>query len=69
MIGEAVVRVHLFVATLGYSRRNFVAVFRHERQAAWMDGLERAFAHFAGVPREVLIDNARALVTTGKPGK
>jgi hypothetical protein len=63
LIAEEVVRVHLFVATLGYSRRNFVAVFRHERQTAWMNGLERAFAHFAGVPREVLIDNARALVT------
>jgi transposase len=63
VIGEEIVRVPLFVATLGYSRRNFVAVFRHERQASWMNGLERAFAHFAGVPREVLIDNARALVT------
>jgi transposase len=63
LIGEEVVRVHLFVATLGCSRRNFVAAFRHERQTAWMSGLEMAFAHFAGVPREVLIDNARALVT------
>lgn len=63
VIGEEVVRVHLFVATLGCSRRNFVAAFRHERQTTWMSGLERAFAHFAGVPREVLIDNARALVT------
>ena len=63
LIGEEVVHVHLFVATLGCSRRNFVAVCRHERQTAWMSGLEMAFAHFAGVPREVLIDNARALVT------
>jgi transposase len=63
VMADEVVRVHLFVATLGYSRRNFVAVFRHERQTAWMSGLEMAFAHFAGVPREVLIDNARALVT------
>jgi transposase len=62
-IGAAVVRVHLFVATLGYSRRNFVAVFRHERQTAWMAGLEGAFAHFAGVPHEVLLDNAKPLVT------
>jgi transposase len=27
------VRVHLFVATLGYSRRRYVRAFRHERQA------------------------------------
>ncbi|HJZ31102.1 MAG TPA: IS21 family transposase [Hyphomicrobiaceae bacterium] len=61
-IGGERVRVHLFVATLGYSRRLFVQAFAHERQSAWFDGLEGAFSHFGGVPREVLLDNARALV-------
>lgn len=61
-IGGESVRVHLFVATLGYSRRIFVRVFRHERQSAWFDGIEAAFGHFGGVPQEVLLDNARALV-------
>lgn len=61
-IGGEMVRVFLFVATLGYSRRGYVAAFRHERQGAWFDGLEGAFRHFGGVPAEVLIDNARALV-------
>src|SRR5512144_1838351 len=62
-LGGELVRVRLFVATLGYSRRNFVAVFDHERQAAWLDGLEQAFQHFEGIPEEVLLDNPRALVT------
>ena len=62
MIGAARVKLHLFVATLGYSRRHLVTVFRHERQSAWLEGLERAFQHFAGVPEEVLLDNAKALV-------
>jgi transposase len=62
VIGGERVPVHLFVATLGYSRRHFVAVFRHERQSAWLEGLERAFEHFGGVPEEVLLDNAKALV-------
>lgn len=57
------VKVHLFVATLGYSRRTYVTVFLHERQSAWLQGIEGAFRHFAGIPREVLIDNARALVS------
>jgi transposase len=61
-IGGAVVKVHLFVATLGYSRRCYVQAFRHERQSAWFDGIEGALRHFGGVPREVLLDNARALV-------
>src|SRR5512132_3237230 len=56
------IRVYLFVATLGYSRRGFVAAFRHERQSAWFEGLEGAFRHFGGVPREVLLDNAKPLV-------
>jgi transposase len=59
--GESV-RIHLFVATLGYSRRVFVQAFRHERQSAWLDGIEGAFRYFGGAPREVLLDNARALV-------
>ncbi|MGI4940907.1 MAG: IS21 family transposase, partial [Janthinobacterium lividum] len=35
--------VHLFVATLGYSRRVYAAAFRHERQSAWLEGIEGAF--------------------------
>ena len=62
VIGGEPVRVYLFVATLGYSRRCYVRAFRHERQASWFDGLEGAFAHFGGVTEEVLLDNARALV-------
>jgi len=61
-IGNETVRVYLFVGTLGYSRRLLVRPFRHERQSAWFDGLEAAFRHFGGVPEEVLLDNARALV-------
>ena len=59
-IGGDPVRVHLFVATLGYSRRPFVRAFRHERQSAWFDGMEGAFQRFGGVPQAVLLDNARA---------
>ncbi len=62
-IGGEMQRIHLFVATLGYSRRCYVTVFLHERQSAWLQGLEGAFRHFGGVPQELLLDNARALVT------
>jgi len=55
-------RIYLFVATLGYSRRQYVTAFQHERQSAWLQGLEGAFRYFDGVPRELLLDNARALV-------
>ena len=62
-IGGERVKVHLFVATLGYSRRTYVAVFLHERQSAWWQGIEGAFHYFAGRTREVLLDNAKPLVT------
>jgi transposase len=61
-VGGEPVRAHVFVATLGWSRRCWVQAFRHERQSAWFDGIEGAFAHFGGVPKEVLLDNAKALV-------
>ena len=61
-IGDENLRVHIFVGTLGYSRRGYVTAFLHERQSAWLQGLEGAFRHFGGVTHEVLVDNARALV-------
>ena len=62
MIGGESVKVFLFVATLGYSRRLYVRPFRHERQESWFAGLEGAFRHFGGVTEEVLFDNDRGLV-------
>jgi hypothetical protein len=62
-IGGKRVKVHLFVATLGYSRRKYVAAFAHQRQSAWMDGIEAALRHFGGVPAELLIDNPKAMVS------
>ena len=60
--GEGSSKVFLFVATLGYSRRVYAAAFRNERQSAWLEGIEGAFRHFGGLPGELLLDNARALV-------
>jgi len=60
-------RVYLFVATLGYSRRVYVQAFQHERRSAWLDGIEGAFRHFGGVPGELLLDNAKALVEHHDP--
>src|SRR6201998_4761978 len=62
MIGDEKVKVYLFVATLGYSRRLYVRAFRNERQESWFTGVEGAFRHFGGVTEEVLLDNDRGLV-------
>ncbi len=60
-------KVFFFVATLGYSRRLHVQPFGHEKQESWFAGMEGAFQAFGGVPREVLLDNARALILHHDP--
>ena len=51
-IGGSPVKVFLFVATLGYSRRLHVRAYGHEKQDSWFDGMESAFRSFGGVPQE-----------------
>ncbi|MDO9170612.1 MAG: IS21 family transposase [bacterium] len=62
-IGDEDVVAHLCILTLGYSRRTFAIAYACERQAQWLEGIEAAFQHFGGTPVELLMDNARALVT------
>jgi Integrase core domain len=66
-IGGVAVKVFFFVATLGYSRRLHVRTYGHERQDSWFDGLESALRAFGGVPGEVLLDNAKALILHHDP--
>lgn len=61
------VKIFFFAATLGYSRRQYVQAFLHDRQSSWLTGIEEAFRYFGGVPEQVLVDNARALVSNHNP--
>jgi transposase len=56
------VRIYVFVAVLGYSRRLYVEPFECERQDEWREGVMNAFRRFGGMARTLLIDNAGALV-------
>ena len=62
-IAGVAVRVFLLVAVLSYSRRLFVKALLNERGDDWREGIAAAFRHFGGVPRVLLGDNARALVS------
>ena len=55
-------RMKGFVATLGFSRSSYVVFSEQERQEDWLNGIEESFHHFGGVPKEVLFDNAKAIV-------
>ena len=68
-IGERLEVIHIVVFTLGYSRRLWVSAYPHERLSALLDGHERAFQHFGGVPLECLYDNPRTLVLGRREGR
>lgn len=61
-IAEQAVTAHVFVCTLGYSRRVYAEAFDHERLDAVLAGHEHAFHHFGGVPAQIVVDNAKPAV-------
>lgn len=68
-IGDRLTRVHLFVFTLGFSRRLWAQAYPHERLDVILAGQEGAFRHFGGVPLEVLYDNPRTVVLGRRDGQ
>jgi transposase len=54
--------VHIFVLTLGYSRRAWAEGYENERMSALLAAHENAFAHFGGVTHEILYDRMRTVV-------
>ena len=62
MLGGEKRRVFFFVAVLGFSRRLFVMPSLSERQEDWQEGVSKAFEHFGGSTKTLLIDNPKAMV-------
>ena len=50
-------RAHFFVMTLPHSDACFVAAYPAAATEAWLDGHNRAFVFFGGVPQSILYDN------------
>jgi transposase len=50
------------LVVLGYSRKLYVEFVPRQTALAVMQSLERAFADFSGVPREILFDQLKAVV-------
>jgi len=65
--------LHVFVMTLGYSRRGFAMGFEGERMPDLLSAHEAAFAYFGGRCEQLLYDRMRTVVlgsgkdTAGKP--
>ncbi|MCP4330345.1 MAG: IS21 family transposase [Alphaproteobacteria bacterium] len=56
-------RAHFFAMDLPHSDACFVAAFPAATTEAWLDGHNRAFAFFGGVPQSILYDNDKCLVS------
>ena len=55
-------RRHALVVVLSHSRLLWLCFYRRQTMAVLTDGLERVFARFGGVPKELLFDQMRAVV-------
>jgi transposase len=54
--------VHMFLARLMSSGRDFCWLYPRQDQVSFLDGHVRAFAHFGGVPKRAVYDNLKAAV-------
>ena len=61
-MGGVRTKIHVFVMTLGYSRRGYAEGFLHERLPHLMAAHESAFAHFGGRCEFILYDRMRTVV-------
>lgn len=63
------VKMHLFVLTLGFSRRAYYGAFPNEQLGSFLEAHERAFEHFGGHTREHLYDRPRTVCRPGVDGQ
>jgi len=62
MVGGKRTKVHLFVLTLGYSRRMYAVAAADEKMPAFLRSHEEAFEFLGGVPHEIIYDNLKSVV-------
>jgi transposase len=57
------VNTWFFVITLCFSRHQYAEIIRHQDVATWLGCHKRAFEWFGGIPRKLIIDNAKCAIT------
>jgi len=62
VLGSRRVKIHLFVMTLGYSRRMFAKGVNDEKLPTFIACHEEAFDHFGGLTHEIVYDNTKTAV-------
>jgi transposase len=67
LLGERPTKLIAFGLTLGFSRRKHYWLSQDETQGSVFEALEASFRHFGGVPKELLVDNAKVFVSDARP--
>jgi len=67
--GAEPTKVHVFVMTLGFSRRGWAEGFADEQMASFLSAHERAFDHFGGRTEEMLYDRMRTVIDLRPDGR
>ena len=63
VLGGVEQKVHLAHFRLCHSRKPFVVAYLNEKQEMVLDAFVRALSFFGGVPRRVIIDNPKTMVS------
>jgi transposase len=66
-LGGVATKVIVYGMTLGYSRRKHYTASLDETQVSIFEAVELCLRHFAGAPKELLVDNAKAFVLDANP--
>jgi transposase len=69
LLGTMACVLHIFVLTLGFSRRGFYYACANERLGQFLEAHERAFEHFGGHTREHLYDRPRTVCYADDGGR
>jgi transposase len=62
MTGE-VIKTWIFVMVLAWSRHQYAEIVLHQNVETWLGCHRRAFEWFGGVPKKIIIDNAKCAIT------
>jgi len=64
-INDIKTRLYTFCARLCYSCDIFVMAFKSQNEESFLEGQQKAFEYFGGVPKRVIFDNAKVAVKEG----
>ena len=58
-----IIKTHFFLMTLCWSRHQYAEIVLDQKAATWLECHRHAFEWFGGVPRKLIIDNAKCAIT------